>query len=71
MFLIFFFFFNFNAVLTLFFLFLLGVVNIDLKRNDYTPDKVIFPQDEPSDLTLQPGNSTKESESTNSVRLML
>ncbi|XP_006741265.1 transient receptor potential cation channel subfamily M member 7 [Leptonychotes weddellii] len=43
----------------------------DLKRNDYTPDKILFPQDEPSDLTLQPGNSTKESESTNSIRLML
>uniref|UniRef100_A0A452UNT0 non-specific serine/threonine protein kinase n=1 Tax=Ursus maritimus TaxID=29073 RepID=A0A452UNT0_URSMA len=43
----------------------------DLKRNDYTPDKMLFPQDEPSDLTLQPGNSTKESESTNSIRLML
>ncbi|XP_023365742.1 transient receptor potential cation channel subfamily M member 7 isoform X1 [Otolemur garnettii] len=43
----------------------------DLKRNDYTPDKIIFPQDEPSDLNVQPGNSTKESESTNSVRLML
>uniref|UniRef100_A0A8C9PTU8 non-specific serine/threonine protein kinase n=1 Tax=Spermophilus dauricus TaxID=99837 RepID=A0A8C9PTU8_SPEDA len=43
----------------------------DLKRNDYTPDKIIFPQEEPSDLNLQPGNSTKESESTNSVRLML
>lgn len=46
----------------------------DLKRNDYTPDKIIFPQDEPSDLTLgksEPGNSTKESESTNSIRLML
>ncbi|XP_008830029.1 transient receptor potential cation channel subfamily M member 7 isoform X2 [Nannospalax galili] len=43
----------------------------DLKRNDYTPDKIIFPQDESSDLNLQPGNPTKESESTNSVRLML
>ncbi|XP_035889325.1 transient receptor potential cation channel subfamily M member 7 isoform X1 [Phyllostomus discolor] len=43
----------------------------DLKRNDYTPDKIIFPQDEPSDLTLQPGSATKESESTNSIRLML
>ncbi|XP_036157173.1 transient receptor potential cation channel subfamily M member 7 isoform X3 [Myotis myotis] len=43
----------------------------DLKRNDYTPDKIIFPQDEPSDSTLQPGNSTKESESTHSIRLML
>ncbi|XP_048188386.1 transient receptor potential cation channel subfamily M member 7 isoform X2 [Perognathus longimembris pacificus] len=43
----------------------------DLKRNDYTPDKIIFPQDESSNLNLQPGNSTKESESTNSVRLML
>lgn len=54
--------------------FFVGVVNIDLKRNDYTPDKIIFPQDEPSDLTLgksEPGNSTKESESTNSIRLML
>lgn len=44
----------------------------DLKRNDYTPDIIIFPQDEPSeDVTLQSGNSTKESESTNSIRLML
>lgn len=43
----------------------------DLKRNDYTPDKIIFPQDESSDLNLQAGNSTKESEATNSVRLML
>ncbi|KAG8505318.1 Transient receptor potential cation channel subfamily M member 7, partial [Galemys pyrenaicus] len=43
----------------------------DLKRNDYTPDKMIFPQDEPSELTLQSGSSTKESESTNSIRLML
>uniref|UniRef100_H0V5D6 non-specific serine/threonine protein kinase n=1 Tax=Cavia porcellus TaxID=10141 RepID=H0V5D6_CAVPO len=43
----------------------------DLKRNDYTPDKMVFPPDEPSNLNLQPGNSTKESESTNSVRLML
>ncbi|XP_028748564.1 transient receptor potential cation channel subfamily M member 7 isoform X2 [Peromyscus leucopus] len=43
----------------------------DLKRNDYTPDKIIFPQDESSDLNLQSGNSTKESEATNSVRLML
>lgn len=43
----------------------------DLKRNDYTPDKIIFPQDESSDLNLQSGNSTKESETTNSVRLML
>lgn len=46
-------------------------MNIDLKRNDYTPDKIIFPQDESSDLNLQAGNSTKESEATNSVRLML
>jgi transient receptor potential cation channel subfamily M protein 7 len=43
----------------------------DLKRNDYTPDKIVFPQDESSDVNLQPGNPTKESESTNSVRLML
>lgn len=43
----------------------------DLKRNDYTPDKIIFPQEESADLNLQSGNSTKESEATNSVRLML
>lgn len=47
------------------------MVTVDLKRNDYTPDKMVFPPDEPSNLNLQPGNSTKESESTNSVRLML
>lgn len=62
--------FHFYEILT-FFSFFVGGVNIDLKRNDYTPDKILFPQDEPSDLTLQPGNSTKESESTNSIRLML
>lgn len=43
----------------------------DLKRNDYTPDKIIFPQEESADLNLQSGNSTKETEATNSVRLML
>ncbi|KAM4829331.1 transient receptor potential cation channel subfamily M member 7 isoform 2-T2 [Thomomys bottae] len=43
----------------------------DLKRNDYTPDKITFPQDEASDSNPEPANSTKESESTNSVRLML
>lgn len=64
--------FHFYEILTFFlFFFFVGGVNIDLKRNDYTPDKMLFPQDEPSDLTLQPGNSTKESESTNSIRLML
>ncbi|KAK7814751.1 hypothetical protein U0070_018075 [Myodes glareolus] len=42
-----------------------------LKRNDYTPDKIIFPQEESADLNLQSGNSTKETEATNSVRLML
>ena len=48
-----------------------GIVTVDLKRNDYTPDKIIFPQEESADLNLQSGNSTKESEATNSVRLML
>ena len=37
----------------------------DLKRNDYTPDKVTFPQEDPA----QPGSSVKESHQ--SVRLML
>ncbi|XP_029431238.1 transient receptor potential cation channel subfamily M member 7-like isoform X2 [Rhinatrema bivittatum] len=41
----------------------------DLKRNDYTPDKVLFPQDESPELTSEPGSSTKESQ--HSVRLML
>ncbi|XP_063782068.1 transient receptor potential cation channel subfamily M member 7 [Pseudophryne corroboree] len=40
----------------------------DLKRNDYTPDKVIFPQDENTETSTDPDNSTKES---NSIRLML
>ncbi|XP_075287463.1 transient receptor potential cation channel subfamily M member 7 isoform X1 [Opisthocomus hoazin] len=43
----------------------------DLKRNDYTPDKIIFPQDDSPELTIQPGSCTKESDSTNSIRLML
>uniref|UniRef100_A0A672V9L4 non-specific serine/threonine protein kinase n=1 Tax=Strigops habroptila TaxID=2489341 RepID=A0A672V9L4_STRHB len=43
----------------------------DLKRNDYTPDKIIFPQDESPELTIQPGSCTKESDSANSIRLML
>ncbi|XP_065497419.1 transient receptor potential cation channel subfamily M member 7 [Caloenas nicobarica] len=42
----------------------------DLKRNDYTPDK-IFPQDDSPELTIQPGSCTKESDSANSIRLML
>lgn len=37
----------------------------DLKRNDYTPDKVTFPQDDPPN----PGGSVKESRQ--SMRLML
>ncbi|XP_028258649.1 transient receptor potential cation channel subfamily M member 7 isoform X3 [Parambassis ranga] len=37
----------------------------DLKRNDYTPDKVMFPQDEPPN----PGGGVKESRQ--SMRLML
>ncbi|NWH82017.1 TRPM7 protein, partial [Piaya cayana] len=43
----------------------------DLKRNDYTPDKMIFPQDDSPELTIQPGSCTKESDSANSIRLML
>lgn len=41
----------------------------DLKRNDYTPDKVIFPQDDSAELTIEPGSCTKET--NNSIRLML
>lgn len=41
----------------------------DLKRNDYTPDKVIFPQDEHPESSTDPDDSTKESK--NSIRLML
>ncbi|XP_058667772.1 transient receptor potential cation channel subfamily M member 7 [Ammospiza caudacuta] len=43
----------------------------DLKRNDYTPDKIIFPQDDASELTIQPGSCTKDSDPANSIRLML
>uniref|UniRef100_A0A8C4YLA8 non-specific serine/threonine protein kinase n=1 Tax=Gopherus evgoodei TaxID=1825980 RepID=A0A8C4YLA8_9SAUR len=43
----------------------------DLKRNDYTPDKIIFPQDDSPELTIQPGSCTKESQSTSSIHLML
>ncbi|XP_050165905.1 transient receptor potential cation channel subfamily M member 7 isoform X1 [Myiozetetes cayanensis] len=43
----------------------------DLKRNDYTPDKMIFPQDDSPELTIQPGSCTKESDSAGSIRLML
>ncbi|XP_074863155.1 transient receptor potential cation channel subfamily M member 7 isoform X2 [Carettochelys insculpta] len=43
----------------------------DLKRNDYTPDKIIFPQDDSPELIIQPGSCTKESESTSSIHLML
>ncbi|KAM6388675.1 transient receptor potential cation channel subfamily M member 7 [Pluvialis apricaria] len=43
----------------------------DLKRNDYTPDKIIFPQDDSPELMIQPGSCTKESDSANSIRLML
>ncbi|XP_068815012.1 transient receptor potential cation channel subfamily M member 7 isoform X2 [Struthio camelus] len=43
----------------------------DLKRNDYTPDKIIFSQDDSPELTIQPGSCTKESDSANSIRLML
>ncbi|NWU14937.1 TRPM7 protein, partial [Cephalopterus ornatus] len=43
----------------------------DLKRNDYTPDKMMFPQDDSPELTIQPGSCTKESDSAGSIRLML
>ncbi|XP_053844679.1 transient receptor potential cation channel subfamily M member 7 [Vidua macroura] len=43
----------------------------DLKRNDYTPDKMIFPQDDAPELTIQPGSCTKDSDPANSIRLML
>ncbi|KAM4675491.1 transient receptor potential cation channel subfamily M member 7-like [Discoglossus pictus] len=41
----------------------------DLKRNDYTPDKVIFFPDDNTESSTDPDNSTKESKS--SLRLML
>lgn len=50
---------------------LIHFVYLDLKRNDYTPDKIIFPQDDSPELTIQPGSCTKESDSANSIRLML
>uniref|UniRef100_A0A8C3NSJ3 non-specific serine/threonine protein kinase n=1 Tax=Cyanoderma ruficeps TaxID=181631 RepID=A0A8C3NSJ3_9PASS len=43
----------------------------DLKRNDYTPDKIMFPQDDAPELTIQPGSCTKDSDPANSIRLML
>ncbi|NXD19846.1 TRPM7 protein, partial [Spelaeornis formosus] len=43
----------------------------DLKRNDYTPDKIIFPQDDAPELSIQPGSCTKDSDPANSIRLML
>ncbi|MBN3290125.1 TRPM7 protein, partial [Polypterus senegalus] len=41
----------------------------DLKRNDYTPDKVTLMHDDPAEVTIQPGTSTKETK--HSIRLML
>ncbi|KAJ8340402.1 hypothetical protein SKAU_G00350350 [Synaphobranchus kaupii] len=41
----------------------------DLKRNDYTPDKVTLPQDEPPEDSLHPGSGAKEQR--HSMRLML
>ncbi|XP_041444214.1 transient receptor potential cation channel subfamily M member 7 isoform X4 [Xenopus laevis] len=41
----------------------------DLRRNDYTPDKVTFAQEESTDSSTDPDNFTKESK--NSLRLML
>ncbi|XP_054858149.1 transient receptor potential cation channel subfamily M member 7 [Eublepharis macularius] len=43
----------------------------DLKRNDYTPDKILLPQDDSPELTVQPGSCTKESGSASSSHLML
>ncbi|XP_063170466.1 transient receptor potential cation channel subfamily M member 7 isoform X2 [Candoia aspera] len=43
----------------------------DLKRNDYTPDKILLPQEDSPELTIQPGSCTKESNSTGSSHLML
>ncbi|KAM6425824.1 transient receptor potential cation channel subfamily M member 7 isoform 3-T3 [Liasis olivaceus] len=43
----------------------------DLKRNDYTPDKILLPQEDSPELTIQPGSCTKESNSTGSGHLML
>uniref|UniRef100_A0A8C4TLA7 non-specific serine/threonine protein kinase n=1 Tax=Erpetoichthys calabaricus TaxID=27687 RepID=A0A8C4TLA7_ERPCA len=41
----------------------------DLKRNDYTPDKATLMHDDPTEVTIQPGTSTKETK--HSIRLML
>ncbi|XP_069046581.1 transient receptor potential cation channel subfamily M member 7 isoform X3 [Lepisosteus oculatus] len=41
----------------------------DLKRDDYTPDKVTLPQDDTPEISIQPGSSTKEQK--HSIRLML
>ncbi|KAL7980079.1 hypothetical protein Chor_001347 [Crotalus horridus] len=43
----------------------------DLKRNDYTPDKILLPQEDSPELNIQPGSCTKESNSTGSRHLML
>ncbi|KAH0619989.1 hypothetical protein JD844_014472 [Phrynosoma platyrhinos] len=43
----------------------------DLKRNDYTPDKILLPQDDSPELTIQPGSCTKESDSASSSHLIL
>uniref|UniRef100_A0ACB8E5S8 Transient receptor putative cation channel sub M member 7 n=1 Tax=Sphaerodactylus townsendi TaxID=933632 RepID=A0ACB8E5S8_9SAUR len=43
----------------------------DLKRNDYTPGKILLPQDDSPELTIQPGSCTKESGSASSSHLML
>ncbi|KAK9394000.1 transient receptor potential cation channel subfamily M member 7 [Crotalus adamanteus] len=43
----------------------------DLKRNDYTPDKILLPQEDSPELNIQPGSCTKESNSTSSRHLML
>uniref|UniRef100_A0A8D0EAC1 non-specific serine/threonine protein kinase n=1 Tax=Salvator merianae TaxID=96440 RepID=A0A8D0EAC1_SALMN len=43
----------------------------DLKRNDYTPDKILLPQDDSPELTIHPGTCTKESNYASSGHLML
>nr|XP_008120959.1 PREDICTED: transient receptor potential cation channel subfamily M member 7 isoform X1 [Anolis carolinensis] len=41
----------------------------DLKRNDYTPDKILLPQDDSPELTIQPGSCTKELDSSSHLML--
>ncbi|XP_053573415.1 transient receptor potential cation channel subfamily M member 7 [Bombina bombina] len=43
----------------------------DLKRNDYTPDKVIFFPDDNADSSTDPDSTTKDNTTKSSIRLML